>query len=73
MTLLRCITSLKLSLFPQDTWIYRVKENTVPFLGLLSGWVYYPAEFYVVLFNKMPREKLGILSGGLLTDVYCIP
>ena len=33
------------------------------FLGLLSGWAYYPGEFYVVLFNKMSREKLGLLSG----------
>ena len=32
-------------------------------MGLLSGWAYYPGEFYVVLFNKMSREKLGLWSG----------
>ena len=43
---------------------------------VLSGWAYYPGEFYVVKFNNMSRGKLGfkrfgLLSGGLLTDVYC--
>ena len=41
-------------------------------------WAYYPAEFYVVSFNEMFREKLEtglikrlvLLSGGLLADVY---
>ena len=34
-----------------------------PFLGLLSGWAYYPGEFYIVLFNKVSREILSLLSG----------
>ena len=46
-----------------------------PFLGLLCGWSYYLGDFYVVLFNEMSGENLSLLillSGGLLTDVYCI-
>ena len=45
--------------------------------GLLSGWAYYPGEFYVMLVNKMSREtglikQLGLLSGDLLTYVYFV-
>ena len=54
--------------------VIRVRDNGIqktsvnkptlgqPFLGLLSGLAYYAGEFYVVLFNKMSREKLGLLS-----------
>ena len=44
------------------------------FFGLLSGWVYYPGEFYVklkVLILTGLIKRLGLLSEGSLTDVYC--
>ena len=37
-----------------------------PILGLLSSWFYYPGEFYMVLFNKLSRDKLGLLRVGLI-------
>ena len=32
-------------------------------VALINGWQYYPAVFYLVLFNKMSQAKVAVING----------